>query len=133
MTISKEKDVDELSPKWVGEKVMNGRWHSKHFIVILNMLWCPLALPMHLLFFNIWWMMRFVNIWMILWSVTLMKFSFFQRAWQIMSTMYILCWRNFKKLNFMPSWKNVNSINQKWVTLSLEMAFAWTLIRSIPL
>ncbi len=68
-----------------------------------------------------------------LWSVTLMKFLFFQWAWQIMNTMYILCWRNFKKSNFMPSWKNVNSINQKRVTSSLEMAFAWTLIRSRPL
>jgi hypothetical protein len=48
------------------EKVMNGKWHSKLVIAILNMLWCPLALPMHLLFFDIWWIMSSVNIWMIL-------------------------------------------------------------------
>ncbi len=30
-----------------------------------------------------------------------------------MSTVYILCWRSFEKSNFMPSWKNVNSINVK--------------------
>ncbi len=76
---------------------MNGRWHSKHVIVILNMSWCLLARPMHLLFFNIWWMMCFVSTWMILWFATLMKFSIFQRTWQIMNTMYISCWRNFKK------------------------------------
>jgi hypothetical protein len=36
----------------------------------------------------------------------------------------------------MPNWKSVNSINLKWnfwVMLSLEMAFAWILVRFKPL
>jgi hypothetical protein len=36
----------------------------------------------------------------------------------------------------MPNWKNVNSINLKWnswVTSSMEMTFAWILIKFIPL
>ncbi len=61
------------------EKAMNGRWCSKLIMAIVNVLWCPLALPMHLLSFNIWWMMSFVNIWMILWSITIMTFSFSPR------------------------------------------------------
>jgi hypothetical protein len=43
---------------------------------------------------------------------------------------------SFKKLNFMPNWISVNSINLKWnswVTSSLEMAFACIIIRFTPL
>ncbi len=63
---------------WAFEKVMYGRWHSKFITAILNMLWCSLALPMHLLSFNIWWMMSSMSIWIILWFVTLMASSFFK-------------------------------------------------------
>jgi hypothetical protein len=58
------------------------------------------------------------------------------KGWQIMNTMYVLCWRSFGKSNFMSSWKNVNSINLKWnswTTSFLEMTFSWTFIRSRPL
>ncbi len=97
----------------------------------LNMLWCPLALPMHILSFNIWWMMSSMSIWIILWFVTLMASSFFQRTWQTMSAMYILFWKSSKKLVFMPNRKNVDSINLRWnswVILFLEMEFVWTLV-----
>jgi hypothetical protein len=60
------------------EKVMNKRHHSKLVTTILNMLWCPLALPMHMLFFNIWWMISSMSIWMILWFATLMTSSLSQ-------------------------------------------------------
>jgi hypothetical protein len=42
----------------------------------LNMLWCLLALPMHLLSLNIQWMMSSVNTWMICWFIPLMTSSF---------------------------------------------------------
>ncbi len=76
------------------EKVMNGKWHSEFVTTILNMLWCLLVLLMHMLFFNIWWMMFSVNIWMILWFVTSMTFSFSRRMWQTMNAMYVLFWKN---------------------------------------
>ncbi len=112
------------------EEVMNGRQHSKLIMAILNMLWCPLALPMHLLYFNIWWMMFSMSTWMILWFVTSMTSSFSQITWQTMNVMYVLCWKSFEKLVFMPNWKNVNSINLRWnfwMILFLEMVFTWTL------
>jgi hypothetical protein len=118
------------------KKVTNEIQHLTHVMAILNMLWCHLALPMHLLFSNTLWIMCFMYTWMILWSTTSMTFSYSQRTWQIMNTMYVLCWRSFKKLNFMPIWRNVNSINLKWnswTTSFLEMTFSWTLVRSRPL
>jgi len=118
------------------EKVMNGRWHSKLVMTILNMLWCHLALLMRLLFSNIWWTIYFMSTWMILWFVTLMTTSFSQRTWRTMSTMYVWFWRSFERLDFMPNWENVNSTNLKWnswVTSSLEMAFAWILVKFKPL
>ncbi len=63
------------------------KWHSKFVTTILNMLWCLLVLLMHILFFNIWWMMFSMNIWMILRFVTSMTFSFFRRTWQTMNAM----------------------------------------------
>jgi hypothetical protein len=92
---------------WKGD---DWKMHSKLVMAILNMLWCP----MHHLFFNIWWMMSSVNIWMILWFVTLMTSSFFQKTWQTMNTMYILFWKSSKKWIFMLIWKSVDSINQRW-------------------
>jgi hypothetical protein len=45
------------------EKAMNGKQCSERIMAILNMLWCHLALLMHLLFSNyIWWMMSFMSI-----------------------------------------------------------------------
>jgi hypothetical protein len=47
-----------------------------------------------------------------------------------MNVMYVLCWKSFEKLVFMPNWKNVNSINLRWnfwMILFLEMVFTWTL------
>ncbi len=38
------------------EKVMNGKHHSEFIMAILNILWCPLALLVHLQSFNIQWM-----------------------------------------------------------------------------
>ncbi len=46
-------------------------------MAILNTWWYLLALPMDM-FFNIWWMMFSINIWMISWFITLMTSSFFQ-------------------------------------------------------
>ncbi len=118
------------------EKVVNGRRCSKFVTTILNMLWCSLASPMHLLFFNIWWMMSSMRTWMILWSITSMTYSFSQRTWQTINSMYILFWKSFENLVFMPNWKSVDSINLRWnswVILFLEMAFAWTLVRFKPL
>ncbi len=116
------------------------RWwmvnHLEFVTTILNILWCPLALPMHLLSFNIWWMMFSIGIWMILCSITSMTSSFSQRTWQTIIAMYVLFWKSSKKLVFMPNWKSVNSINLRWnswVILFLEMAFAWTFVRFKPL
>ncbi len=71
------------------KKVMNGRWCLKHIIVILNILWCHLALIMRLMFSNIWWTMFFVSTWMILWVAISMISSFSQRTWRTMNAMYI--------------------------------------------
>jgi hypothetical protein len=43
---------------------------------------------------------------------------------------------SFKRWDFMPNWRSVNSINLKWnswVMSFLEMAFTWILIRFRPL
>jgi len=114
------------------ENVMNGRRCSKFVTATLNMLWCHLALLTHLLFSNIWWIMSFVNIWTILWFVTLMTSSFSQRTWRIMNAMYVWFWRSFGRLDFMPNYRSLNSINLKWnswVVSSLEMALAWIFAR----
>jgi hypothetical protein len=90
------------------------------------------GLAMHMLSFNIWWMMFSVRIWMILLFVTLMTFSFYWKTWQTMSAMYVLFWKNFEKLVFMSNWNNMDSINLRWnswVILFLEMAFAGTFVR----
>jgi hypothetical protein len=53
-----------------------------------------------------------------------------------MNTMYVLFWKSYEKLVFMPKKKSVDSINLRrnyWVILFLEMAFAWTLVRFKPL
>ncbi len=71
------------------KKVMNGRWCLKHIIVILNILWCHLALIMRLMFSNIWWTMFFVSTWMISWVAISMISSFSQRTWRTMNAMYI--------------------------------------------
>jgi len=118
------------------EKMMNGKWCLKLVMTILNMLWCPLTLLMHMLSFNIWGMMFSMGIWMILWFVTLMTSSFFWRKWHTMNATYVLFWKSFGKLVFMSNWKNVDSINLRWnswVILFLEMVFAWTLVRFKPL
>ncbi len=111
---------------------MNGRQHSKPITAILNMLWCHLALLTHLLFYNIWWTMSFMSTWMISWFVPSMTSSFYQRTWRTMNAMYIWFWKSFRRLDFMPNWRSVNSINLKWnfwVTSSLEMAFTWIFIK----
>jgi hypothetical protein len=37
----------------------------------------------------------------------------FSKKWYTMNAMYILFWKSFEKLLFMPIWKNVDSINLK--------------------
>ncbi len=105
-------------------------------MTILNMLWCHLPILMHRLFLKIWWMMSFLSISMVSWFVTPMTSSFSQRTWRTMNTTYIWFWRSFKRLDFMPNFFNVNSINLKWnsqVTSFLEMAFTWIFTRFKPL
>jgi hypothetical protein len=41
-------------------KVTNGRRHTTHVIVISSTLWCSLTSNLHLLSFNIWWIMFFL-------------------------------------------------------------------------
>jgi hypothetical protein len=106
--------------------------HYGHFEYVVF----PLTLPMHLLSFNMWWMMSFMSSWMILWSITSMKSSFSQRIWQTLHGVHGLFWKNFEKLVFMSNWKSVDSINLRWnswVILFLEMAFIWTFVRFKPL
>jgi ABC-type phosphate/phosphonate transport system permease subunit len=58
---------------------------------------------------------------------------FFSRTWKNMNDMFDLFWTSSNKLDFMPSWRNANSITPKWNYLNilfLEMAFAWIFIRS---
>jgi hypothetical protein len=79
--------------------------------------------------------MYFMNTLMILWFLTLMTSSFFQRIWMTMNTMYAWFWRTSWKLDFMPNWRNVSSINLKcnfWVTTFLEMPLTWIFIRFRP-
>ncbi len=93
-------------------------------------------IDVRLLFFNIWWTMSFMSIWMISWSVTSMTSSFSQRTRKTMTAMYIWFWRSFRRLDFTPNWNSVNSINLKWnswVISALEMAFTWTFTRFIRL
>jgi len=44
---------------------------------------------------------------------TSMTSSFFRRTWMTTNAMYVLFWKSFRKLDFMPNWRNVNSINLK--------------------
>jgi len=118
------------------DKMMNGKLHYIHAMAILSMLWCPLALRMHLLSFNTSWIMFFMSTWMISWSITLMTSSFSQRTWKSMDGMFKLFWTNLEKSNFMPSWKNVNFIKPKWnfsTTSFLEMVCTWIFTRFKPL
>jgi hypothetical protein len=67
-------------------------------------------------------------------SITLMKSSFTPKTWKNMNNMFNLFWTSSRKLDFMPSWKNVNFIKSKWNSLtksSLEMAFALILTKSL--
>jgi hypothetical protein len=68
--------------------------------------------------------------------VTLMTSSFTTRTWKNMNDMFDLFWTSLRKLDFMPSWRNVNFVKLKWnysITLFLEMAFAWIPTRFRPL
>jgi hypothetical protein len=81
-------------------------------------------------------MIFFVNTWMISWFITSMMSSFFQRTWKTMNDMFDLFWTSSRKLDSMPSWKNVNFIKLKQnslVTSYLKMASAWIFARFKPL
>jgi hypothetical protein len=49
------------------------------------------------------------------------------KTWKSTNDMFDLFWTSLGKSNFMPNWRNVNSIKSKWnslITSSLEMVFA---------
>jgi hypothetical protein len=53
-----------------------------------------------------------------------------------MNDMFDLFWTSLDKLDFMPSWKNVNFIKLKWNSSAasiLKMVYTWVLIRFKPL
>jgi len=86
------------------------RWWMED--IIPNTLWSPIIFPCSMNDF-------YVSTWMISLVVTLMTFSFSPRTWRNVNDMYDMFWTSSRKLDFMPSWKNVNSLGT-----FLDMTFA---------
>jgi len=116
------------------EEVMNGRLLFESIITISN-IW--------------WWFLAFTNV-VAIFQHLINDFFYgylddfvvcyidnifmFPRTWRNMNNMFDLFWTSSKKLDFILSWKNVNSIKPKWNSLnilSLKMAFTWILVWSL--
>ncbi len=86
--------------------------HFNYVVMPFDLINAPIIFPRSMNEF-------FVNTGMISLVVTLMTFSFSPRTWRNVNDMYDMFWTSLRKLNFMPSWKNANSLGT-----FLNMAFA---------
>jgi hypothetical protein len=116
------------------EKVMNGRWHLKPITTISNTLWCHLALPTCLLFST--FDERYLS-WIFGWFHGLLHQwhpHFFKEHGRSQCHVCLVL-EKLWEVGLYTNLDKCDSINLKWnywVTSSLEMAFAWILIRFKP-
>jgi hypothetical protein len=92
---------------------MNRRRHLELVTTILNMLWCYLALQ-HTCFFPT--SNERCLSWVFGWFCVCYFYDIliFSKNIETTRVVYIWFWRSLGRLDFMPNWRNVNSINLKW-------------------